>query len=332
MLATAAKRKLQRVQGALDALDTLASNEVDYAKSMVEAEAAVRQAHKELTGMLEQTDGGDTLKRARNEWYEASAQTDYVRLHDGLSQYRPAVEAEEAEALSLWEQMQPWRAKIRQAKMTLAKLQGRLYSLLELGFKLPEQLQSAVTQQRAMWTEERQRTEGLMEEQTDVVNKRRERHQQFHREQGWRKAVERFGGLLGLGPAALLAVRLQVLEADEIELRAVCKARVRVLDHSVQASRKRRLLQMRGSSSVVSRITHVCYSLSHPCDTLCYRCTRAPRRSCLARRGRSASSRSSRSRPPPRSCCGRRSTRSPSSSRCPGAVTQEPCDGRVTAT
>ena len=44
-----------------------------------------------------------------------------------------------------------------------------------------------------------------------VVDKRRERHQQFHREQGWRKAVERFGGLLGLGPAALLAVRLQVV-------------------------------------------------------------------------------------------------------------------------
>ena len=91
---------------------------------MVDAEAAVRQAHNDLTKMLEQTDGGDTLKRARNEWYEASAQTDYVRLHEGLAQYRPAVEAEEAEALSCWEQMQPWRAKIRTAKMMLAKLQG----------------------------------------------------------------------------------------------------------------------------------------------------------------------------------------------------------------
>lgn len=62
-----------------------------------------------------------------------------------------------------------------------------------------------------MWTDERQRTESLVEEQMAVVDKRRERHQQFHREQGWRKAVERFGGLLGLGPAALLAVRLQVV-------------------------------------------------------------------------------------------------------------------------
>eukprot|EP00966_Prymnesium_polylepis_P287545 6641107-Prymnesium_polylepis.3 len=234
MLATAAKRKLQRVQGALDALDALAKTEDDYSTAMVAAEAAVRHAHQSLTELFEQTDGGDTLKRARNEWFEASAMTDYVRLHEALAQYRPQVEAEEAEALTCWEQMQAWRSRIRAAKMELAKRQGHLYALLELGFKPPADMAAAVAQQRAMWTDERGRTELLVTEQSELINRRRERNQQFHREQGWRKAVERFGGLLGLGREALLAVRLQVLEADEIELRAVCKARVRVLDHSVQ--------------------------------------------------------------------------------------------------
>jgi len=144
------------------------------------------------------------------------------------------MEAAEAEALNCWEQMQPWRTKIREAKMNLATCQGRLYALLELGFKLPNNLESAVQEQRRMWMEERQQTEALMEKQSELVYQRRERKQLFQREQGWRKAVERFGGLLGLGPEALLAVRLQILESDEVEMRTVSKARVRVLDNSVK--------------------------------------------------------------------------------------------------
>ncbi|KAL1519808.1 hypothetical protein AB1Y20_023315 [Prymnesium parvum] len=234
MVATAAKRKLQRVQGALEALDALAHTSDEYSASIIAAEVAVRQSHAELSTLLEQTDGGDTLQRARHEWFQASAQTDYVRLHDQLVQYRPAMEAAEAEALNCWEQMQPWRAKIREAKMNLATCQGRLYALLELGFKLPNNLESAVQEQRRMWMEERQQTEALMEKQSELVYQRRERKQLFQREQGWRKAVERFGGLLGLGPEALLAVRLQILESDEVEMRTVSKARVRVLDNSVK--------------------------------------------------------------------------------------------------
>ena len=68
MLSTAAKRKLQRVEGALNALDSLAPTKQEYSVAMLEAEAAVRQSHADLTELMEQTDAGDTLKRARSEW------------------------------------------------------------------------------------------------------------------------------------------------------------------------------------------------------------------------------------------------------------------------
>ena len=49
------------------------------------------------------------------------------------------------------------------ADLVPRRLQGRLYALLELGFKLPEHVYAAVQAQRAMWTEERERTEALVQ-------------------------------------------------------------------------------------------------------------------------------------------------------------------------
>ena len=67
MLATASKRKLQRVRGAvakLAALDpsTLSRN---YERELVRGEGDVRKAHRDLTSELEKVDGGDLLKRTR---------------------------------------------------------------------------------------------------------------------------------------------------------------------------------------------------------------------------------------------------------------------------
>ena len=67
MLATASKRKLQRVRGAvakLAALDpsTLSRN---YERELVRAEEEVSRAHRDLTSQLEKLDGGDLLKRTR---------------------------------------------------------------------------------------------------------------------------------------------------------------------------------------------------------------------------------------------------------------------------
>jgi hypothetical protein len=234
MLSTASKRKTQRVEGALNAIGSLAINRQRYSAAMLEAEDAVSQSHAELAALMEQTDAGDTLKRARNDWYEASAMTDYVKLHADLAIYLSAVEQEETDALRTWEGMQSWRELLREAKRKLAHCQGHLYAMLELGFKPPIALEGVVEQQRAMWRDELQRTQALMLTQKALVEERRGLNQQFHREQGWRKAVERFGNAVGLGADALLAVRLQVLEADEICMRTTCKARLKVLKPSMQ--------------------------------------------------------------------------------------------------
>ena len=78
MLATASKRKLQRVRGAIVALADLDPN-CDYAAQLIAAEEAVTRTHSDLTGLLEQADGGDLFKRTRAEWLEAMGMTAYVR-------------------------------------------------------------------------------------------------------------------------------------------------------------------------------------------------------------------------------------------------------------
>ena len=67
MLATASKRKLQRVRGAVAKLDALEPSTLsrNYERELVRAEEDVTKAHRELTSELEKLDGGDLLKRAR---------------------------------------------------------------------------------------------------------------------------------------------------------------------------------------------------------------------------------------------------------------------------
>ena len=67
MLATASKRKLQRVRGAVAKLAALDSSTLsrNYERELVRGEEDVSKAHRDLTSELEKVDGGDLLKRTR---------------------------------------------------------------------------------------------------------------------------------------------------------------------------------------------------------------------------------------------------------------------------
>ena len=61
---------------------------------LLDAESDSTREHEALAALLEQSDGGDALKRPRAEWFEAAGMCEFVRSHDLLRQYLPAVERE----------------------------------------------------------------------------------------------------------------------------------------------------------------------------------------------------------------------------------------------
>jgi len=185
MLATASKRKLQRVRGAVAKLAALDPSELsrNYERELVRAEEEVSRAHHDLTSQLEKLDGGDLLKRTRTlhgsnprlggrkagrrltrafrlagaEWDEAGGMTEYVRRHAVLHPYLPTIEAEQEEARDAWMRVQPAKEELRRAKERLARLQGGYYALLELGFQPADEMATVVSQQRSTWREEEAR-------------------------------------------------------------------------------------------------------------------------------------------------------------------------------
>ena len=58
--ATACKRKLQRIRGAIELLNSLdaKADSIDLPAMVLEAEADTTREHEELAGLLEQCDGG----------------------------------------------------------------------------------------------------------------------------------------------------------------------------------------------------------------------------------------------------------------------------------
>ena len=236
MLATASKRKLQRVRGAILALDKL-DPECDYTAQLIAAEEAVTRTHSDLTGLLEQADGGDLFKRTRAEWLEAMGMTAYVRRSVSHRAYLPTVEAEEAAALHSWEAVQQARSQLRDQKAALAKEQGAFYALLELGFlPSPEYYKEAIAQQRETWQAEEDKTKMLFDTQEAALERRRTERDAWHKLQGELKAEERFGETSGaLDPPALRALRLSIMERDAQHLRATSKATLRALEHAKEA-------------------------------------------------------------------------------------------------
>lgn len=228
--ATACKRKLQRVVGAVEVLDELIGDGVqspDLSQQLLDAEADTTRTHEELVALLEATDGGEDLKRPRAEWFEAAGACEFVRSHDLLHQYLPAVEREVAEARERWEATAGPRAQLKSLKASLAKVQGRLYALLELGFRLPDAAE--VMAQRDRWGNEVETTRSQLAAQSEALAARKTQLEAFHREQGWRKGAERFGAQAGMSEDHLLSARMKVLEADATMLRLTSRASLTLL-------------------------------------------------------------------------------------------------------
>ena len=237
MLATASKRKLQRVRGAVAKLAALEPSTLsrNYERELVRAEEDVSKAHRELTSELEKLDGGDLLKRTRAEWDEAGGMTEYVRRHAELYPYLPTIEAEQEDARDAWMRMQPAKERLRAAKERLATMQGGYYALLELGFQPAEDMAEVVAQQRGTWREEEVRTSALVHSQRKALGRRRQQREAWHRQQGELKAAERFGEVAsrdagGIDAVALRGMRLGIMERDAQHLRGCSKATLRALE------------------------------------------------------------------------------------------------------
>ena len=112
--ATACKRKLKRISGAVDALDALVYSvgTPDLSAELLAAEEQATKKHEELVKLLEQTDGGELLKRPRTEWFEAAGVCEFVRAHDLLHQSLPEMERQTAEARERWEAIASERERL----------------------------------------------------------------------------------------------------------------------------------------------------------------------------------------------------------------------------
>ena len=232
-LATSAKRKLQRIEGALELLRTPPTAD-DFSSHLLNEDKAVSDAHAELMRQLEQTDDGDALKQARTAWWEAAGVAEFVRGHSLLHQYQLAAEKEVAEARKRWEATLTEREKLAECKRALARSQGRLYAVIELGLLDAASdgsvslSREAVLEQLTMWTAEERATREMLEAQQPALAERRAHLERYHCEQGWRKGGTRFGSLAGLSADELLSARMLVLETDARTLRESSHAALKV--------------------------------------------------------------------------------------------------------
>ena len=73
---TACKRKLQRIEGAIEVLKELVSPEEaesrDLTKKLLQAEEQATSADEELAELLARTDGGEAMRKHRTAWFEAA--------------------------------------------------------------------------------------------------------------------------------------------------------------------------------------------------------------------------------------------------------------------
>ena len=107
----------------------------------------------------------------------AATVCEFVRAHDLLRQYLPAVEREAAEAREQWERCRPAREQLSAAKSQLARLQGRFYALLELGFTQPEP--GEVEEQRERWADEEIECNAALGEHKVTLDERRSKMEQL---------------------------------------------------------------------------------------------------------------------------------------------------------
>mmetsp|Transcript_14400 Transcript_14400/g.40468 ORF Transcript_14400/g.40468 Transcript_14400/m.40468 type:complete len:949 (+) Transcript_14400:37-2883(+) len=260
VLASEAKRKSQRLKGALAAshapqppnsqTDRSSSTSTGApaphgdSEALAGARAELESAHARLRSLLQQMDAGDLFSRARRDVAEAEGMVDYVRSILPLRLYREAVEGEEKEARRKLEGLAKQKAELSGAKARLAYCQGVLYAMLEGKGVQPE------------WEEEVAKAQAVVEEQQPQLKRRRELLAAAHKAQGERKAAERFGAILGLPPAAVRSLQLDVLLHDAALLRESAKARLKAL-HEHHSAREAARWEMQCTLGAIAFLTEL---------------------------------------------------------------------------
>ena len=231
--ATAAKRKLWRVQGALAALDELESRPELPAREalLVEVEAEVDRAHRGLAELLERTDGGGLLRAAKAAMYEAQGLAEFVRDHAQLRPYAAAVDGEAHDARRRYEQLHAVRLELRDRKRELARQQGRFYALLDLlRAARPDEKNSVAAEQRRAWRAEQLTTSEELSAQRGALSARSAFGREWGLNLGKHKAKARFAAQLGVtSRAEATAHEVHVLEAEATHLRAVSRGALNAL-------------------------------------------------------------------------------------------------------
>mmetsp|Transcript_21549 Transcript_21549/g.71260 ORF Transcript_21549/g.71260 Transcript_21549/m.71260 type:complete len:914 (+) Transcript_21549:14-2755(+) len=259
MLASAAKRKLQRLLGAQAALQRVQREGVAALRreeGVAEAKAAVDAAQSSLMSVLEACDGGDAYKRLDRDCAEAAGAAEYVRSAAAARLYRAAVEREEAAALSRLEEASESRAALKAAKERLAYSQGVLYGLVETDGR-GEGGEVRLQKQLAVWADEASAAKRVIAEQQPHLRRRRDARRRFWHQQGWRKAAERFGAVCGVGPADALRLKLEVLAADARQLRTAARGSLRALVASHEAHAQASW-ELQCTLGAVAFLTEVC--------------------------------------------------------------------------
>ena len=257
-MAAASKRKINRIEGSVEVLDALTSIDgpigTDVTAQLIDMEAQFTCMHGQLVDYLDQIDGGEALKRARVEWWEAAGTCEFVKSHDLLRQYLPAMEREVQEARERLEGTAPLRATLKEDKAQLAKMQGKVYALLELGFHMPGR--ADVQAHREKWEEELAAMKEVSEAHHVLKEQRKKKLEEFHLAQGWRKGAERFGAHLGMSEEYLLSCRLKVLEAEATMLRLSSRATL-TLFAQAHVKHERALAELHAVSGQVATFTRL---------------------------------------------------------------------------
>ena len=244
VVASAAKRKLHRCDGALKTLDEFEETAAAQPAAAAEwrsdllnhAEADVHEARRALLGLLDATDGGEAVHRARGAWHEAAAAVAFVNSKPELGAYRRAADHELLEATLALDALQPSRDALKLWRRALAERSGRLAALVDVGTPPADAaaLRAAVAAVRIAWQEEQPAARTTLKAQQPALADRRDFRGWWHGQHGARKAELRFlrrlRGTSGAGAEAAAArLPLLVLEQEAAHNRATARARTRAL-------------------------------------------------------------------------------------------------------
>ena len=271
VVASAAKRKLHRCDGALKTLDEFEETAAAQPAAAAEwhstlvrhAEADVHEARRALLGLLDATDGGEAVHRARGAWHEAAAAVAFVNSKPELGAYRRAADHELLEATLALDALQPSRDALKLWRRALAERSGRLAALVDVGTPPADAaaLRAAVAAVRTAWQEEQPAARTTLKAQQPALADRRDFRGWWHGQHGARKAELRFlrrlRGTSGAGAEAAAAqLPLLVLEQEAAHNRATALARTRALGsgNDRHSAERLSLAELRGELSFLDQL------------------------------------------------------------------------------